>query len=155
MIDEIKIDKVEKIDIYTDGGCEPNPGNGRYAVLVVRKENVISTFRSNVFSNTTNNRMEMMGLIESIKLILEKEIQCYCTIFSDSDLTVKTYNEWMEKWEKKDWKRKKQQEVKNLDLVKELFILKNQIKEKNVKVKWIKGHSTNKFNNQVDLLTKI
>lgn len=115
---------------YTDGGCYPNPGNGAWAYVVMRGNTVIEQ-QSGFESNTTNNRMEYLGLIK----VLEKYDKI--VVCSDSQLLVNTVNKWMHSWFKRGWK-KKGGSIKNLDLVQKLHRLYN---SDNHEVKWVKGHS--------------
>lgn len=93
--------------------------------------------------NTTNNRMEYQAAIEALKFYgpLEKKVE----IRTDSQLLVNTCSLWMWSWEAKEWRKK----IKNLDLVKELFILTNKY---NPTFTWVKGHNNNYHNDLADEL---
>lgn len=124
--------------IYTDGACFPNPGNGSWAFVVLNDNEEIVFKKNSVELNTTNNRMECKAIIEAMKWVVNSNLEHLdITIYSDSQLIVNTYNIWMHRWSEKGWKRKKS-EIKNLDLVKELYNLKQIV---NVELTWVKGHS--------------
>jgi ribonuclease HI len=140
------------IEIYTDGSCNPNnkdlPNKGGCAYIFVKDGRIFD--QDSYFTvNTSNNRMELMGVIRALKTaeVLKKE---EFILYSDSKLLVNTYNTWMHNWVKKDWKNGK---VKNLDLVKELYNL--YFRCPHVKIQWVKGHDINKWNNYVDMLCNV
>ena len=133
-----------QIEIYTDGGCDPNPGKGAWAFVII-ENNKIKKEMWGTDEETTNNRMEYSALINALKHIDENQ---QVKAFSDSKLLVMTFNEWMMKWEQKSWKKK--EPIKNLDLVKQLFELKQQ--KPLVKLSWVKAHNGNKWNEYVDQL---
>ena len=139
------IENKSKIDVFTDGGCSPNPGKGSWAAIVIENNKIIKEF-GGTESYTTNNRMEMKAIIEALKWSINDE---NITIHSDSKLCIKTLNEWAIRWEQYGWQRHEAGgEVKNLDLVKEAFELKK-LKNK-VNLIWIKGHNYHKWNDYVD-----
>lgn len=136
-------------EIYTDGGCFPNPGKGAWAIVMVRNGQLIDE-KFGYHENTTNNRMEYLAVVNALKMVKLMKIET--TIYSDSQLLVNTYNLWMDKWASKGWKRKeKNGEIKNVDLVKELFELKRTMHD-NVRVAWIKGHAGHRWNERCDRL---
>ena len=96
--------------------------------------------------DTTNNRMELTALIHGIDLIPENQPQI---IYSDSNLAVRTVNEWAPGWEARGWKRKTGP-VENLDLVKELVSKLRSRPE--VEVRWIKAHVGFRWNEYADEL---
>lgn len=132
--------------IFTDGSARPNPGPGGYGVVHVR-EGVIISELSGHDPDTTNNRMELKALIEAYKLIESSEP---LEVFSDSELCVRTINEWAAGWERRGWKRK-DGPVKNLELVQELYALQKQ--RPNLKLKWIKAHNGWLWNEYADSLS--
>lgn len=127
------------IHIYTDGSCKGNPGPGGWAAIVLKHENDTKpwmTVKGNT-AQTTNNRMEMVAVIEGLRTIHENHLQQHeIKLFSDSNLIVQTLN--------KGWKRKA-----NLDLWEELDELDEEL---DVNYEWVKGHHTNKWNNHADKL---
>ena len=121
------------ITIYTDGSCKPNPGPGGWACIALHPDAIYKI--SGGEKNTTNNRMELIAIIEAVDYHAEhKELK----IFSDSRLTINCA--------KGLWKRKK-----NLDLWKEFDIVS---KGKNIIFEWVKAHNGDHYNEMVDKLAK-
>ncbi len=131
--------------IFTDGFCEPNPGRGGWAAVRVADGAVIDE-RSGAENPTTNNRMELRGLIEAFRMLDPDEAG---DIYSDSQYSVRTVNEWAAGWAAKGWKRKTGA-IMNLDLVQELYALA-QTRPK-AKLHWIRGHAGNTWNERADVL---
>ena len=134
------------IKIYTDGSCLANPGNGGWAAII-NDNGEIKKINGNE-KNTTNNRMELMAPINALKNInSDKEIN----IFTDSQYVKLGITEWINTWVKNNWKNSKKEEVKNKDLWIELYNLNKSL---NVKWNWVKAHSGDPLNEEVDLLAK-
>ncbi len=131
--------------IFTDGSCDPNPGPGGWGLVWV-EAGQIREERNGRAADTTNNRMELQALIEAMGLLAE---DAKVEVFSDSQLCVKTVNEWAAGWEKRGWKRKTGP-IKNLDLVQELWALAQA--RPGVKFKWIKAHDGSRWNEYADAL---
>lgn len=131
--------------IFTDGFCEPNPGRGGWAAVRVADGGVIDE-RSGDENPTTNNRMELRGLIEAFRMLDAAEAG---DIYSDSQYSVRTVNEWAAGWAAKGWKRKTGA-IMNLDLVQELYALAQS--RPKAKLHWIKGHAGNTWNERADVL---
>lgn len=132
--------------IFTDGSSIPNPGPGGWGFVYVEDGKVISQGWGHD-DQTTNNRMELTGLIEAYKSLNSDTV---VTIYSDSNLCVQTINLWANSWEKNGWRRKTG-EIANLDLVKELFALSKQ--RPKVKLEWIKAHNGWLWNEYADSLS--
>jgi len=131
---------LKEIIIYTDGGCEGNPGPGGYGAVLMfgkhRKE------ISGGFRLTTNNRMELTAVIEALKALKEP---CKVSLYSDSKYIVNAMTQgWIQKWIKKRWKK-----VKNPDLWKQLVEL---TEIHHVQFNWVKGHSGVPENERCDQL---
>ena len=134
------------IEIHTDGSCLENPGNGGWAAIIKINENIKKISGSE--KNTTNNRMELLATINALKNIdSDEEIN----IYTDSQYVKLGITEWISSWIKNNWKTSKKEEVKNKDLWTELYNLNKTLK---VKWIWIKAHSGNPLNEEVDLLAK-
>ena len=134
------------IKIYTDGSCLENPGNGGWAAII----NNDGSFKkiSGGEKNTTNNRMELLAPINALKQIdSNKQIE----IYTDSQYVKLGITEWINTWIKNNWQTSKKEDVKNKDLWLELYNLNNSL---NIKWNWIKAHSGNALNEEVDLLAK-
>lgn len=131
-----------EIKIYTDGSSRGNPGPGGFGVILMwnqhRKE------ISKGFRLTTNNRMELLAVITGLEAITKKELPI--TVYSDSQYVVKAIEEgWLRNWIATDFKGGK----KNKDLWTKYHLLSRNMK---VKMKWVKGHADNPFNNRCDEL---
>ena len=134
------------IEIYTDGSCLENPGNGGWAAIINNDGNIEKI--SGNEKNTTNNRMELLATINALKQIeSNKQIK----IFTDSQYVKLGITEWINKWIKNNWQTSKKEDVKNKDLWLKLYNLNNSL---NIKWNWIKAHSGNALNEEVDLLAK-
>ena len=131
--------------VFTDGSCEGNPGPGGWGFVWVEDDAIVAQKHGHAPA-TTNNRMELTALIEAFRALPpEAEI----TVYSDSELCVKTVNEWAAGWEKRGWKRKTGA-FANLELVKELWALYQQ--RPKVTVRWIKAHDGSRWNEYADAL---
>jgi len=134
------------IEIYTDGSCLENPGNGGWAAIIKINENKKKISGSE--KNTTNNRMELLATINALKSINSDE---EINIYTDSQYVKLGITEWINTWVKNNWKTSKKEDVKNKDLWTELYNLNRTLK---VKWVWIKAHAGNPLNEEVDLLAK-
>ena len=134
------------IKIYTDGSCLGNPGNGGWAAIIFIGKNKISLKGSK--KNTTNNQMELLAPIKALKKIpIDEKIE----IFTDSKYLKLGITEWIFKWKNNGWKTSNKKKVKNLELWKELD---NLVDKYQIKWSWVKAHSGNKNNEEVDLLAR-
>ena len=136
---------MKKVEIYTDGACSGNPGPGGYgAVLIfngIRKE------LSCGYIKTTNNRMELLGVIRALEALKEP---CEATVYSDSKYVVESIEkDWIGKWKAAGWMRTKKEPAKNADLWKALDGL---LKIHSVSFVWVKGHASTAENNRCDKL---
>ena len=131
--------------VFTDGSCEGNPGPGGWGYVWVENGEIVQQ-DCGYDPETTNNRMELRALIEAFRA-LPKDAEI--TVHSDSQLCVKTVNEWAAGWEKRGWRRKSGP-IANLELVKELYAAANQ--HPNVELRWIKAHDGSRWNEYVDAL---
>lgn len=132
---------MKKIKIYTDGSCLNNPGFGGYAYIVRYKEHEKIGFGSQ--KDTTNNRMELLAIIEALKTLKEA---CEIELFTDSNLMVRSINEWLEGWIQKDFKGKK-----NVDLWQEYMKVS---KTHKIRAFWIKAHNNHPENEKCDKLAR-
>ena len=134
-----------KFKIYTDGACSGNPGPGGWGAVIFDEENNQKNISGNE-KNTTNNRMELLAAIMALKKIKSNSD---VVIYTDSIYVKNGILEWMTKWKKNGWKNASKKPVKNKDLWIKLDEL---CKKSSVSWKWVKGHSTNKYNNLADAL---
>ena len=134
-----------KSGAFTDGAAEPNPGPGGWGAVYVINDQIIDE-RWGHEPHTTNNRMELMSLIAVSALVPPGTA---ATLYSDSQLCVSTINDWAKGWEARGWKRKGG-EIKNLDLVQELYAIFRGRPE--LELRWIAAHSGNRWNEYADAL---
>lgn len=147
-----------KINIYTDGSCSKNPGPGGWATLIIY-ENKVSCL-SGYEIESTNNRMELIAVVEALKEIIKKcnKYKAF-EIFSDSAYVVNSFkNKWMYNWKMNGWKTKNGRDVKNVDLwkqsIKLLGLISNRNPECEIIFTKIKGHSGITYNEVVDRIAK-
>ncbi|MFW5991974.1 MAG: ribonuclease HI [Halanaerobiaceae bacterium] len=136
----------DKIYLYTDGSCSGNPGYGGYAALIIENGNKHEV--SGFHPDTTNNRMELMAVIEGLKEIRSGS---RVRIFSDSNYVIKGIQDWINNWKKKGWKTAGNNPVKNKDLWMELDKLTDKYM---IEFEKVKGHSGDKYNEIVDTLAR-
>jgi ribonuclease HI len=136
---------LKEINLYTDGASSGNPGPGGYGVIL--KYNNKMKELSGGFRRTTNNRMELMAVIEGLKSL---KVKCKVNIYSDSKYIVDAIElGWLDKWERKGWKRDKKHKLKNPDLWKELY---NLLQKHELKLFWVRGHNGHPENERCDFL---
>ena len=125
--------------IFTDGGCEPNPGEAGSGVAVYRNEVVAELWHGLYSPNGTNNTAELNALHQAL-MMAQSEIEQgkSVAIFCDSKYSIQCVTQWAVNWQKKGWK-KPSGEIKNLELIKEMFALHQQLKDK-VQVLHVNGH---------------
>lgn len=132
---------MKKITLFSDGSALGNPGPGGYGVILRfgDKERELSGSDA----HTTNNRMELLGVIEGLKALKEP---CEVEIVSDSSYVVKGINEWLEGWVKRSFSK-----VKNPDLWQEYLRVAAAHK---IKAVWIRGHDGHIENERCDKLAR-
>ena len=134
------------IKIYTDGSCIGNPGQGGWAAIILDEGKKTEIKGSK--KDTTNNQMELLAPIEALKKIPKgSKVQ----IFTDSKYVKSGITEWIHNWKKNGWKTANKKEVSNKELWTELDQLNSEFE---INWNWVKAHSTDKLNNEVDLLAK-
>jgi ribonuclease HI len=138
---------IKKVEIFTDGACSGNPGVGGWAAIL-RYKGIEKEFNG-YDKNTTNNRMELFAIIQGLRKLKEK---CEVTVYSDSAYAINPFLEnWIDTWQKNNWRTSAKEDVKNVDLWKSLLIETQKHEVKFVKVK---GHADNEYNNRCDKLAK-
>lgn len=138
---------MKTIEIYTDGACSGNPGPGGYGAILLY--NGSQKIISGGNKNTTNNRMELMAVIEALKALREA---CEVNLYSDSAYVCNAINQnWIENWQLNNWKNSQKKSVLNKDLWIDLINLLQIHKVKFIKVK---GHADNKYNNRCDEIAR-
>tara|TARA_Y100000741_G_scaffold246822_1_gene189493 strand:- start:97 stop:519 length:423 start_codon:yes stop_codon:yes gene_type:complete len=134
------------IKIYTDGSCIGNPGNGGWAAIII-EDGKKTQIKGNK-KKTTNNQMELLATIKALnKVTRGSKVE----IFTDSKYVKLGITEWIHNWKKNGWKTANKQQVKNKELWIKLDLLNNKFE---INWNWVKAHSTDKLNNEVDLLAR-
>ena len=148
------------INIYTDGSSLGNPGPGGWGVVILDESQNNSKLKvessklkvielGGFERNTTNNRMELMAVIETLKYIIKNHKEDNVTIFADSNYVLSGITSWIHNWEKNGWRTANKKEVMNQDLWKELIEL---VRAYGNKINWqkVKGHSGHIHNDRAD-----
>ncbi|MEO6961640.1 MAG: ribonuclease HI [Puia sp.] len=142
-------EEMPEIALYSDGGAEPNPGHGGFGVILSYK-GVKKEF-SQGFTLTTNNRMELMGVIHGLEKLKTRSI---VTAFTDSQYVVNGIEKgWAQKWKSKNWYRNKGEKATNFDLWERLLLLISS--QEKVEFRWIKGHAGHPENERCDELAML
>lgn len=135
---------MKNIILYTDGACSGNPGPGGWASILRYGDSIKEL--SGGEKDTTNNRMELTGVIEGLKALKEP---CAVELYSDSQYIVNALNNgWLRDWKKRGWKRR-DGELKNAEMWQELEGL---LQKHRVTAVWVRGHADNEWNNRCDAL---
>ena len=137
---------MNKVVIYTDGACKGNPGPGGWGVFL--KSGVHEKELWGGEAVTTNNRMELMAVIEALSALKRP---CEVMLFLDSEYVRKGITEWIHGWKAKGWKTAAKQPVKNADLWQRLDALVSGGGHK-IEWKWVKGHAGDPGNERADAL---
>jgi len=133
------------VEIYTDGGCEPNPGPGGYGVVLVHPKKRAEA--SGGFRKTTNNRMEIFAAIAGLEMLKQP---CHVTIYSDSRYVVDAMMAgWVAAWKRKQWWRTRTERPENVDLWQRLDAL---CQMHQVEFRWLRGHAGHLENERCDRL---
>lgn len=134
---------MKKVNIYSDGACSGNPGPGGYGVILEFNGNELELSGGEL--NTTNNRMELMGVIIGLESLKES---CDVTVVSDSKYVVDAFNKnWIDSWQKKNWKKSDGKPVLNKELWQRLLAAINKHK---VTFVHIMGHNGHVYNERCD-----
>jgi ribonuclease HI len=132
---------LKQIYLFSDGSALGNPGPGGYGTIIRYKNFEKELTGGEV--HTTNNRMELLGVIEGLRALTEP---CSVEITSDSSYVVKGINEWLSGWIKKDFKK-----VKNVDLWKEYIEVS---RPHQIHAIWVRGHDGHEENERCDDLAR-
>ena len=135
---------MKTVNIYTDGACRGNPGDGGWGVLI-EYENISKEYFGGE-KNTTNNKMELKAAIKGLSVLKES---CDVNITTDSKYVMDGITSWIENWKKNNWKNASKKDVKNKDLWVELDNLTD---KHSIKWEWVKGHSGDYGNEIADKL---
>ena len=135
---------MKEVILYTDGACSGNPGPGGWAAIL--RYGSSEKELSGGEAETTNNRMELLGVINGLSALKES---CAVALYSDSQYICNALNNgWLRDWKKRGWKRR-DGELKNAELWQELDVL---LGKHHVEAHWVKGHAENEYNNRCDAL---
>ena len=139
-----------KVIIYTDGSARSNPGRGGYGAVLKYTNPAGKTFTSELsrgYAKTTNNRMELIGVIRALSCLKEP---CVVELYSDSKYVIDALSKgWVYGWKKKGWIKSDKKPALNVDLWQELLPL---VARHEVHYHWVKGHASNEKNNRCDQL---
>jgi len=134
------------IDIYTDGACKGNPGPGGWGVLLKSATTQKELFGGEL--ETTNNRMEMMAVIEALSALKRP---CHVRLHVDSQYVLKGMTEWLAGWKARGWKTAAKHPVKNVDLWQRLDALVEGAGHR-IEWRWVRGHDGDPGNEYADVL---
>ncbi len=134
-----------RVDIFTDGACDPNPGPGGWAALLRYgdHEKVLTGSEA----QTTNNRMELTAAIRALQALTRP---CRVRFYTDSEYLKRGITEWLPGWRRRQWKRKGGA-LANVDLWQELDAA---LQPHKVEWNWVRGHAGHPENERVDLLAR-
>lgn len=141
------MEKVEKVDIYSDGACKGNPGLGGWGALLVAGGHEKEIYGGE--ANTTNNRMELLAVIEALNLLKRP---CEVVVHTDSQYVQKGISEWIHGWKARGWKTASKEPVKNADLWQMLDAVQARHK---VEWRWVRGHNGHAGNERADQLANL
>ena len=136
------------VQLFTDGACIGNPGPGGWACILKHPVTGKSKELSGGEHDTTNNRMEIMAVIEGLAALkTPSDVQ----VFSDSEYVVNAMTNWIAKWKMFGWKKSKKgnDPLKNADLWQKLDEL---MQLHTVKANWVRGHNGHSENERCDVL---
>ncbi len=135
----------KRVTVYTDGACSNNPGPGGYGIVLIYGAH--KREYSAGYTLTTNNRMELLGVITALSMLTEP---CEIDLFTDSKYVVSAFEQgWIQSWRANGWKKADKKPVLNVDLWQMLLSL---CEMHDVHFNWVKGHAENEYNNRCDEL---
>ena len=137
-------DSPHQVIIYADGACKGNPGLGGWGALLRFGATEKEIFGGEMV--TTNNRMELRGVIEALRLLTR---ECEVVVYTDSSYVQKGISEWIHGWKRNGWRTADKKPVKNDDLWRQLDEL---VATHQIEFRWVKGHAGNEGNERADVL---
>jgi ribonuclease HI len=132
------------IDIYTDGACKGNPGPGGWGVLLKSDGTEKELFGGEL--NTTNNRMEMMAVIQALEALKRP---CKVNLYLDSKYVLQGITEWIVGWKARGWRTASKEPVKNIELWQRLDAIVTNGGHQ-IDWRWVKGHAGDPGNERAD-----
>ena len=139
-------DKKPTVELYTDGACSGNPGPGGWGLIMRHPATGKEAERSGAENTTTNNRMEMMAVIEGLKMLSRPSV---VELYSDSQYVLKGLKEWLHSWKRRGWKTADKKPVKNIELWQQLDEL---VQTHELHTHWVRGHDGHPENERADEL---
>lgn len=136
--------EADTVHIWTDGACKGNPGMGGWGALL--RQGAHEKELSGGEPDTTNNRMELMAVIQALKALKRT---CCVVVHTDSQYVQKGMTEWLSGWKQRGWRTAARKPVKNADLWQELDAL---VQEHDVSWRWVRGHAGDPGNERADAL---
>ncbi|MCL4221452.1 MAG: ribonuclease HI [Phycisphaerales bacterium] len=134
------------VELFTDGACSGNPGPGGWAFILRHPASGKEIERAGGEAETTNNRMELMAVIEGLSTLSKASI---VDLHSDSQYVLKGLEEWLDSWKKRGWRTADKKPVKNEDLWHRLDELQSRHE---IRFHWIRGHKGHPENERCDEL---
>ena len=141
------------LKIYCDGSCSGNgdmENFGGYGIVITSEDKLVKEISVGAI-NTTNNRMELNGILESMKIAMA--LNANAEIISDSAYSVNLINDWMYSWANNNWiKKSNKKPPENLDLIKQIYDIMNF--NAKITVSKVRGHNGDVFNEKADSLAR-
>ncbi len=137
--------------LFSDGACRGNPGPGSWAALGMNEQHQIIFSEASYEPITTNNRMELLGAINALKLLIKERqgvLNEEVHLYSDSKYVTEGITAWVPMWKSRGWKKADNKAPENIDLWMELTEFSERFK--NLKFHWVKGHAGHAHNERVD-----
>jgi len=133
-----------RVEIYTDGGCDPNPGPGGWGAVLIHPKKTLEL--SGGAPDTTNNRMELTAAIEALRALKQP---CAVDFYTDSQYLQKGITEWLPAWKRRGWRKANGKPVLNVELWQTLDDL---CSRHEIRWHWVRGHAGNAYNERADQL---
>ena len=138
---------MNEVEIYTDGACRGNPGPGGWGAILIAGKHRKELYGGE--PETTNNRMELMAVIEALRALKRS---CHIFLYTDSQYVKKGITEWIHDWKRRGWKTAAKKPVKNADLWE---ILDEVQLRHDIDWRWVKGHAGHPENERADELANL
>ncbi|GAA5234793.1 ribonuclease HI [Verticiella sediminum] len=135
---------MDTVEIWTDGACKGNPGPGGWGALLRAGEHEKTLHGGEPL--TTNNRMELMAVIQALRLLKRR---CRVVLHTDSQYVQKGITEWIGGWKRRGWITADKKPVKNADLWRELDAERER---HDIDWRWVRGHAGDPGNERADVL---
>jgi ribonuclease HI len=138
------VERPQVVEIWTDGGCKPNPGPGGWAAILKFKDTVREL--SGAAAETTNNRMELTAAAEALAALKRP---CSIILHTDSEYLKNGITRWHTGWVRKNWRNAAGDPVKNMDLWRRILEAST---AHTIEWRWVRGHSGDVMNERADAL---